>query len=195
MVHRTALVSPLLSNLLISILWPRPRRRFSRKRSDATAGRVRIIFHRSKSFSSRINERKNHGSMSLRWNSWQRIFQFSRLFKNLDTRLIYREIIEEIIRYTRRRYLKDCSTLCRRLPGQEISITANFGSWNTNIDTPSLPLPDTEFDTHNHWIVELLHRRFATSQDLDTDSFEVVTHRGTKRIFSPWIPILGSSYA
>lgn len=35
-----------------------------------------------------------------------------------------------------RRCLKDCSTLCRRLPGHEISITANFGSFGIPILIP-----------------------------------------------------------
>lgn len=138
-------------------------------------------------------ESKNCGSI-VEINSWPSAKNIPILFSVISIQVWYREIIEEIIRYTRRRYLKDCSTLCRRLPGQEISITANFGSWNTNIDSPSLSLTqNSTLITTGSWncYIDDLLRYHKISTLTAFKSWHIVAQ---KKSFPSWIPILGSSY-
>lgn len=84
-------------------------------------GGIQIIFHRLEIlFFADQRRGENKKSRIHRWDKhtgkeYSNIL-FSFLFKNFLVRYL-REIIEEIIRYTRRRYLKDCSTLCSSITG------------------------------------------------------------------------------
>ena len=106
-VHRTVLVSPFELQALISILWPRPRCTTT-KEVGCSCGEGFKLFSIDKK--SRIHRWDKHTGKE-----YSNIL-FSFLFKNFLVRYL-REIIEEIIRYTRRRYLKDCSTLCSSITG------------------------------------------------------------------------------
>lgn len=161
-----------------------------RGRMQLRGGGVQIIFHRLKSFSLRIND-----APELRIHGWDKQLAAEYAVKNI----LFCSFIQKKSRFASsltsrdnrrnnsiRRCLKDCSTLCRRLPGREISITANFGSFGIPIliPPPTLTQNSTLITTGswNCYIDDLLRHKISTA-----DSFEIVTHRGTKRISSPRI--------
>lgn len=153
-------------------------------------GGIQIIFHRLEIlFFADQRRGENKKSRIHRWDKhtgkeYSNIL-FSFLFKDFLVWYL-REIIEEIIRYTRRRYLKDCSTLCSSITGSrdfnngELRLV-EYQYWYP--PSPSLTQNSTLITTGswNCYIDDLLRHKISTLTALK--SWRIVAER-KKKIFS-----------